>query len=71
MLDRAQVLELEPALQGAAAKIAGGDLIARPTRAATAHKFTRGLASVCVAHGRGDPHRNTTITAIEARRAMR
>ncbi|HSZ94562.1 MAG TPA: D-amino acid dehydrogenase [Acetobacteraceae bacterium] len=62
VLDRAQVLELEPALQGAAAKIAGG--IYCPTdETGDSHKFTSGLAERCVAMG-AEIHTNTTITAI-------
>lgn len=63
VLDRAQVLALEPALQGAAGKIAGG--IYCPTdETGDSHKFTRALAERCVAMG-GELHTSTTITAID------
>ena len=63
VLDRAQVLALEPALQGAAEKIAGG--IYCPTdETGDSHKFTRALAERCVAMG-AELHTSTTITAID------
>jgi len=63
VLDRAQVLALEPALQGAAHKLAGG--IYCPTdETGDSHKFTRGLAERCVALG-ATIHTGTTIDAIE------
>lgn len=63
ILDRAQVLALEPALQGAAHKIAGG--IYCPTdETGDSHKFTRGLAARCIALG-ADIRTDTTITAID------
>jgi D-amino-acid dehydrogenase len=63
VLDRAQVLELEPALHGAAGKIAGG--IYCPTdETGDSHKFTRSLAERCVAMG-AQIHTRTTITGIE------
>jgi D-amino-acid dehydrogenase len=63
VLDRAQVLTLEPALQGAAEKIAGG--IYCPTdETGDSHKFTRALAERCGAMG-AELHTNTTITAID------
>ncbi len=63
VLDRAQVLELEPALHGAAQKLAGG--IYCPTdETGNSHKFTRGLAERCTALG-GEIHTGTTIDAIE------
>jgi len=64
VLDRPQVLELEPALQSAADKIAGG--IYCPTdETGDSHKFTRGLADRCVAMG-AELHTSTSITGIEA-----
>ncbi len=63
VLDRAQVLELEPALQGAANKIAGG--IYCPTdETGDSHKFTRGLGARCMALG-AEFHTDTAITAID------
>ncbi len=60
VLDRAQVAELEPALQGS---IAGG--IYCPTdETGDSHKFTRALAERCVAMG-ADLQTGTTIDAIE------
>jgi D-amino-acid dehydrogenase len=60
VLDRAQVLELEPALQG---NIVGG--IYCPTdETGDSHKFTRSLAERCVAMG-AKVHTGTTITAID------
>ena len=59
VLDRAQVLELEPALQGAARKIAGG--IYCPTdETGDSHKFTRALAARCEALG-AEVHTGATI----------
>ena len=50
VLDRAQVLELEPALQGSAEPIAGG--IYCPTdETGESHKFTRALAERCAGMG--------------------
>lgn len=64
VLDRDQVLALEPALQGNAARIAGG--IYCPTdETGDPHKFTRGLAERCVALG-AEIHTETTITGIDA-----
>jgi D-amino-acid dehydrogenase len=61
VLDRAQVRELEPALQG---EIAGA--IYCPTdETGDSHKFTRALAERCLAMG-AELHTNTTITGIEA-----
>jgi D-amino-acid dehydrogenase len=61
VLDRQQVLELEPALQG---DIVGG--IYCPTdETGDSHKFTRALAGRCVAMG-AELHTGTTITAIDA-----
>ena len=63
VLDRAQVLTLEPALGGAAGKIAGG--IYCPTdETGDSHKFTRGLAERCTAMG-AQIHTGTTISAID------
>jgi D-amino-acid dehydrogenase len=63
VLDRNQVLTLEPALQGAAGKIAGG--IYCPTdETGNPHKFTRALAERCVAMG-AEMHTGTTITSID------
>jgi D-amino-acid dehydrogenase len=60
VLDRAQVRELEPALQ---ADIAGG--IYCPTdETGDSHKFTSGLAERCVAMG-AELHTGTTVTAID------
>jgi len=60
VLDRAQVAELEPALQGS---IAGG--IYCPTdETGDSHKFTRALAECCVTMG-ADLQTGTTIDAIE------
>jgi D-amino-acid dehydrogenase len=64
VLDRAQVLALEPALQSAAQKIAGG--IYCPTdETGDSHKFTRALGARCVDLG-AEFHSGTTITAIDA-----
>ena len=64
VLDWPQVLELEPALQSAADKIAGG--IYCPTdETGDSHKFTRRLADRCVAMG-AELHTSTSITGIEA-----
>ena len=61
VLDRAQVRELEPALQG---EIAGA--IYCPTdETGDSHKFTRALADRCVAMG-AEMHTGTTISAIDA-----
>ena len=63
VLDRAQVLELEPALASAADEIAGG--IYCPTdETGDSHKFTRGLADRCIAMG-AELHMSTSITGIE------
>jgi D-amino-acid dehydrogenase len=63
VLDRAQVLELEPALRGAAHKIAGG--IYCPTdETGDPHKFTRALGARCEALG-CEFHTGTAITAID------
>ena len=63
VLDRKQVLELEPALEGAGAKIAGG--IYCPTdETGDSHKFTRGLAARCIALG-GEIHTDASISAID------
>jgi len=63
VLDRAQVLALEPALQGAAQKIAGG--IYCPTdETGDSHKFTGALAARCIELG-AELHTNTAITAID------
>jgi D-amino-acid dehydrogenase len=63
VLDRAQVLELEPALQGAAQKIAGG--IYCPTdETGDSHKFTRALGARCIALG-AEFHTGTAITSID------
>ncbi len=63
VLDRAQVLELEPALNGVASRIAGG--IYCPTdETGDSHKFTRGLAARCVELG-GELHTGMPITAID------
>lgn len=63
VLDRKQVLELEPALEGASTKIAGG--IYCPTdETGDSHKFTRGLAARCVALG-GDIRTGVSISAID------
>ncbi len=60
VLDRAQVVALEPALQG---DIAGG--IYCPTdETGDSHKFTRALAERCIAMG-AELHTGTTIDAIE------
>src|SRR5271166_54469 len=60
VLDRAQVAELEPALQG---DVAGG--IYCPTdETGDSHKFTRALAERCVAMG-AELHTGTTISAID------
>jgi D-amino-acid dehydrogenase len=60
VLDRAQVRELEPALQG---DIAGG--IYCPTdETGDSHKFTRALAERCVAMG-AELHTGTAISAID------
>jgi D-amino-acid dehydrogenase len=61
VLDRRQVRELEPALQG---DIAGG--VYCPTdETGDSHKFTRALAERCVAMG-AELHTNCTISAIDA-----
>jgi D-amino-acid dehydrogenase len=63
VLDRAQVLALEPALQGTAQTIAGG--IYCPTdETGDSHKFTRALGARCVALG-GEVHTGTAITGID------
>jgi len=63
VLDRAQVLALEPALQGAAQKIAGG--IFCPTdETGDPHKFTRALGARCVALGAAF-HTGMPITGID------
>ncbi len=63
VLDRAQVLALEPALQGAAQKIAGG--ICCPTdETGDSHLFTRALGARCEALG-AEFHTDTAITAID------
>jgi D-amino-acid dehydrogenase len=63
VLDRAQVLELEPVLRGSAEQIAGG--IYCPTdETGDSHKFTRALAERCAAMG-AELHTGTTIGAIE------
>jgi D-amino-acid dehydrogenase len=63
VLDRAQVVGLEPALGDAAGKIAGG--IYCPTdETGDSHKFTRGLAERCAAMG-AEIHTDTTITSID------
>src|ERR1700760_4030659 len=60
VLDRPQVNELEPALQG---EIAGG--IYCPTdETGDSHKFTSGLAERCIAMG-AELHTGTTISAID------
>jgi D-amino-acid dehydrogenase len=64
VLDRGQVLALEPALQGAGGKIAGG--IYCPTdETGDSHKFTRGLAERCVALG-AEIRTGTAISGIDA-----
>jgi D-amino-acid dehydrogenase len=63
VLDHNQVLTLEPALQGAAGKIAGG--IYCPTdETGNPHKFTCALAERCMAMG-AEMHTGTTITSID------
>ncbi|MCW3476730.1 D-amino acid dehydrogenase [Limobrevibacterium gyesilva] len=64
VLDRAQLLQIEPSLAGAGDRIAGG--IYCPTdETGDCNKFTTGLAAVC--RGRGaEWHTGTTITDIEA-----
>jgi D-amino-acid dehydrogenase len=63
LLNRDQVLDLEPALQGAVQKIVGG--IYCPTdETGDSHKFTRGLAERCVALG-AELHTGVTITGID------
>ncbi|HXA22921.1 MAG TPA: D-amino acid dehydrogenase [Acetobacteraceae bacterium] len=63
VLDRAQVVALEPALQGAAQKIAGG--IYCPTdETGDSHKFTHALGARCVELG-AEFHTGTAITGIE------
>jgi len=63
VLDRRQVLELEPALAGAGTKIAGG--IYCPTdETGDSHKFTRGLAARCIELG-GEFHMGASISGIE------
>ena len=63
VLDRAEVLELEPALEGAGAKIAGG--IYCPTdETGDSHKFTRGLAKRCIELG-GELHMDASISGID------
>ena len=69
VLDRAQVLALEPALQGAAEKIAGG--IYCPTdETGDSHKFTRALGATLHRDRRGVPHRHADQRGSR-RRAMR
>ena len=64
VLDRAEVLKLEPALEGAGAKIAGG--IYCPTdETGDSHKFTRGLAARCIELG-GEIRVGTSIDGIDA-----
>jgi D-amino-acid dehydrogenase len=64
VLDRAQVLALEPALHGAARKIAGG--IYCPTdETGDSHKFTRALGARCIDLG-AEFHTGTAITGIDA-----
>jgi D-amino-acid dehydrogenase len=63
VLDRTQVLTLEPAFVGAAQKIAGG--IYCPTdETGDSHKFTRALAERCTALG-AEFHTATPITGID------
>ena len=63
VLDRAQILALQPSLSGAAQKIAGG--IYCPTdESGDCNKFTSGLAAICKSRG-VEFHTDTTITAIE------
>jgi D-amino-acid dehydrogenase len=64
VLDRGQVLALEPALHGAVQKIAGG--IYCPTdETGDSHKFTRALGARCIDLG-AEFHTGTTITGIDA-----
>ena len=64
VLDRGQVLALEPALHGAVQKIAGG--IYCPTdETGDSHKFTRALGARCIDLG-AEFHTVTTITGIDA-----
>jgi D-amino-acid dehydrogenase len=63
VLDRAQLLEIEPSLAGAADKIAGA--IYCPTdETGDCNKFTTALAAKCVQRG-AEFHTGTTITGIE------
>jgi D-amino-acid dehydrogenase len=63
ILDRAQVLALEPSLHGAAQKIAGG--IYCPTdETGDSHKFTHALGARCVELG-AEFHTGTAITGID------
>jgi D-amino-acid dehydrogenase len=63
VLDRAQVLALQPSLSGAVQKIAGG--IYCPTdESGDCNKFTSGLTAICKSRG-VEFHTNTTIAAIE------
>jgi D-amino-acid dehydrogenase len=63
VLDCAKVLTLEPALQGAGQKIAGG--IYCPTdETGDSHKFTRAIAARCVERG-AEFHTGATITGID------
>ena len=63
VLDRAQVVALEPALQGAAQKIAGG--IYCPTdETGDSHKFTHALGARCVELG-AEFQTGTAITGID------
>jgi D-amino-acid dehydrogenase len=64
VLDHAQVLALEPALQGAGQKMAGG--IYCPTdETGDSHKFTCALAARCMERG-AEFHTGTAITGIDA-----
>jgi D-amino-acid dehydrogenase len=64
VLDRKQVLEVEPALEGTRAKIAGG--IYCPTdETGDSHKFTRGLAARCIELG-GEFHMDASISGIDS-----
>ncbi len=64
VLDRAQILALEPALHAAAQKLAGG--IYCPTdETGDLHKFTRALGARCVELG-AELHTGATITGIDA-----
>jgi D-amino-acid dehydrogenase len=63
VLDRAQILELEPAFAGMGDKIAGA--IHCPTdESGDCNKFTAGLAKICVARG-AEFHTSTPIAGIE------